>query len=1013
MEQTECIEEIEDGFYLNDTELKTIDKCHEDCRTCDKRPTENNTNCKSCHSDKYLYYGNCVSNCENGFFLDEKDNSIKICQCINKKCKYCSEEALSLDLCDNCNKDYYPIFNDSSNSGNFINCYKSKEGYYFDKKDNFFKKCYYTCKECNEYGDKKTNNCQKCIDNYKFLEDFPNDYNCYKNCSFYYYFDNEKNYFCTEDLQCPKEFNKLILEKNKCVDNCYKDEYYIYEFRKKCFNECPPNTKISQNKDYYCEIQCPKDYPFEMVEAQECVKNCTSNDRQQGLCIVNYKNETEDGKEIEEQIQKSIQEDITNGNINTSSISNGEDFSLNEGKTSFTVSTTKNQKMKEKTNETTIDLEECEQELKKHYGIPEDDTLYIYIIKVAEDGLIAQKVEYEVYYPLNGDKLEILDLSFCENTKADISVYAPINESELDKHDPNSGFYNDICYTYKSKNGTDMSLKDRKKLFVDNNYTLCEENCELKEYDEETQKAICSCQIKIKLPLISEIKIDKNKLYDSFSNIKNIANFKLMKCYYVLFTKEGILNNIGCYIMIPIIIMHFISFIVFYLIDYKKILNIIKDLIYIKKNWKFLNTNNHTKKKKKGKKNLPKIKKVDKQVLQEKTKKNNIREKIDKKMNSKSINPKKRNDIKQLKNMKKNNGSERNNVVEKENNLEKDTKREDDSLKNVEKPLFLKYLMKKGILNKLNFDKENINKKETNNYPPIKKYKERKKKKSYALNFVKTNGNVSNTTIKKIENSNQIKMFNNKQSIAGEKNSNKKENLTIDISIIKYNEYEMNTLPYNEAIKFDKRTYFQFYLSLLKIKHLIIFSFCPSKDYNSRIIKIYLFFFSFTIYYAVNAFFFNEDTMHRIYEDGGSFNFIYQIPQIIYSSLISSLLHSILKMLSLSERNILEIKKEKAIQIIDKKADEIIKCLSNKFMIFFIVSFIFLLFFWYYVACFCAIYKNTQIYLLKDSIISFGFSLLYPIGIYLVPGIFRIPAIRAVKGDRETMYKFSKIIQLI
>ena len=141
--------------------------------------------------------------------------------------------------------------------------------------------------------------------------------------------------------------------------------------------------------------------------------------------------------------------------------------------------------------------------------------------------------------------------------------------------------------------------------------------------------------------------------------------------------------------------------------------------------------------------------------------------------------------------------------------------------------------------------------------------------------------------------------------------------------------------------------------------------------------------------------------------------FFYQIPQILYSSFISSILHSILRTLSLSERNILEIKQEKAIENLDKKANEKKKTLFYKFMIFFIISIVFLLFFWYYVSCFCAIYSNTQIFLLKDSLISFSLSLLYPVGIYLIPGIFRIKALKAVKGDKESMYKFSKILQLI
>ena len=42
--------------------------------------------------------------------------------------------------------------------------------------------------------------------------------------------------------------------------------------------------------------------------------------------------------------------------------------------------------------------------------------------------------------------------------------------------------------------------------------------------------------------------------------------------------------------------------------------------------------------------------------------------------------------------------------------------------------------------------------------------------------------------------------------------------------------------------------------------------------------------------------------MHKIYGDEGSYDFIYQIPQIFYSSIISSAVNALIKTLSLSEK---------------------------------------------------------------------------------------------------------------
>ena len=72
-----------------------------------------------------------------------------------------------------------------------------------------------------------------------------------------------------------------------------------------------------------------------------------------------------------------------------------------------------------------------------------------------------------------------------------------------------------------------------------------------------------------------------------------------------------------------------------------------------------------------------------------------------------------------------------------------------------------------------------------------------------------------------------------------------------------------------------------------------------------------------------------------------------------------------------------------------------------------------MLFFWYFISCFCAVYYNTQIILIKSTFLSFGLSMIYPIGINLIPGIFRIPELRAEKKDKKCLYSFSQYVALI
>ena len=60
---------------------------------------------------------------------------------------------------------------------------------------------------------------------------------------------------------------------------------------------------------------------------------------------------------------------------------------------------------------------------------------------------------------------------------------------------------------------------------------------------------------------------------------------------------------------------------------------------------------------------------------------------------------------------------------------------------------------------------------------------------------------------------------------------------------------------------------------------------------------------------------------------------------------------------------------------------------------------------------FRAVYPNTQLYLLKDTLISFGLSLVYPFGINLLPGLFRITSLANRRNKRKCLYTLSKIIQ--
>ena len=84
-----------------------------------------------------------------------------------------------------------------------------------------------------------------------------------------------------------------------------------------------------------------------------------------------------------------------------------------------------------------------------------------------------------------------------------------------------------------------------------------------------------------------------------------------------------------------------------------------------------------------------------------------------------------------------------------------------------------------------------------------------------------------------------------------------------------------------------------------------------------------------------------------------------------------------------------------------RKSKDTIKCLQIKFVIFFNFSFFLVLLFWYFILFFGAVYKNTQIILIKDSLFSFLLSIIYPFGLNFLPGFFRIYALREPKRKKN------------
>ena len=226
------------------------------------------------------------------------------------------------------------------------------------------------------------------------------------------------------------------------------------------------------------------------------------------------------------------------------------------------------------------------------------------------------------------------------------------------------------------------------------------------------------------------------------------------------------------------------------------------------------------------------------------------------------------------------------------------------------------------------------------------------------------------------------------------------------------NDDELNDLKYEYAYEIDIRSYCQFYWSLIKTSNLIISTFLNFTDYNILLLKLGLFIMSFSLFFFINSVFFDDSTMQKLYLDYGKYDIIYQIPRSLYSTLTYKVISLTLRNLALSQKDLVKLKKMTTAKQVEENIVNSIKCLRIKFAIFFSMSFFLLIFFWYFLSAFCAVYRNTQLPLVKNSIISFIISNSYVFLLGLIPGIFRLSSLSGEKNKR-CMYQTSQIIRFI
>ena len=231
-----------------------------------------------------------------------------------------------------------------------------------DKEIKQYKKCYDSCLSCSKGGNDEEHNCLKCKNEFPFMLEKNGTYNCYEFCHYNNYDENNKTYQCLKEPICTWDKDKLIPDKNQCIDSYSNDDIYKYEFGKICFKECPKEvSESSQNNKYFCDLKCPSEKPFENIRNQQCIQKCDLTEKFDNKCKSNYINKTQ---VID--LSKQIIENIKNGSMSdiiAKIKNNNESFVLYEGNDAHLISSLGGNL--KRTNFSSIDFGDCEKKNKK------------------------------------------------------------------------------------------------------------------------------------------------------------------------------------------------------------------------------------------------------------------------------------------------------------------------------------------------------------------------------------------------------------------------------------------------------------------------------------------------------------------------------------------------------------------------------------------------------------------------------------------------------------------------
>jgi hypothetical protein len=273
---------------------------------------------------------------------------------------------------------------------------------------------------------------------------------------------------------------------------------------------------------------------------------------------------------------------------------------------------------------------------------------------------------------------------------------------------------------------------------------------------------------------------------------------------------------------------------------------------------------------------------------------------------------------------------------------------------------------------------------------------------------------VTNSSIRK-DSTNNFDVYNYEEImnefVHNTKSDKSHKNLVEDIDIKEYLKPEFDEMEYDDAIKYDNRTFCEFYWDRLKDKQIIINTFCNKENLRPITIKIILLLLNIELYFVVNGLFYSEEYISGLFhsnENETFFSFLKRsIERLLYTTVVGSIIQSLIEFIFLDENRIKRIFKREKDNFVHLKYEifQVIRNIKKRFIIFIILCFIISLFSWYYANCFNNSYPGIKAEWVKSSIAIMIIMQILPIITGFIESILRT---LSFKCKSETLFEIKK-----